>query len=62
MQSNARSSGQAHISKWTRLGFAEGFTAGTATETLVALWSLTESLAFSLAIVARHFGLAFFGP
>jgi hypothetical protein len=34
----------------------------TAAETLVNLADFSESLAFDLAIVARHFGLAFFGP
>jgi hypothetical protein len=33
-----------------------------ATEALIALFGSAESFAFDLAIVARHFGLAFFGP
>jgi hypothetical protein len=40
----------------------EGFRTEAATKTLIALFGSTESLALSLAVVKRHFGLAFFGP
>jgi hypothetical protein len=53
---------EAHFSKWARPGFAEGLGASAATETLITLRSLPKPLALCLAIVARHFGLAFFGP
>jgi hypothetical protein len=53
---------QAHLSERTGLRFTECLRAGAETEALITSRSLTESPAFNLAIVARHFGLAFFGP
>lgn len=52
----------AHLSERALRDFTESLGALTAAITLMALGSLTESFAFALAIVARHFGLAFFGP
>ena len=53
---------QTHISERMRNGFSECAGALTTTEPLMTSQVFAESLAFNLAVVARHFGLAFFGP
>jgi hypothetical protein len=58
----ARSNDKAHFSKKAVNRFSKGPRTFAAAESLMARSVFSRSLAFNLAVVARHIGLALFEP